>query len=994
MENRVVAQRPEQTQCRPAGSASLALRLLVSLGVALALLPGMPWAAEPADTKVQALLTSWKQAERGPFVGVRWYCADGSVRMPRPYACEEVGGGRQHGLWSQPAQNLRENGYLIANILAAIPPRQLAAQTDAGLDVLTSVLIERYLMARDDGWIWRQARYFRGVLQDDDERQAARAALLQMLADDQPRKARLALIREAARQLPIEGASAPLQRIRTLSNQLAEQAPALAPLRNKIHTRLQPEDAQAVRRAQALTDQPEVQTELENLARSIDALFSSAELPQKLRRFARYNPPVTDALQTAADVLASSTPASVADLRRLAWAQTRLLHLIAGDGQPAGRLEAVQLSLALEERIFALGQRWLEAQSRPQRAELVDWLDYNLRALFGAAFITETEYDAAAKAIRQLKQSALTVEDYRQALSTLERVPQWARRRYVLFFGPMQNTLSAIEPMAADFVTDRLRASPVLVHSRMMDWLQRDLALELGLEHRILGEPLASGLQVLNPGVAQGMLRGTQELQLAQDRPQIALVEETVADLPSVAGIITADAGNALSHVQLLAQNLGIPNVVASGPALERLQKARQQELFMAASPGGVVHILGKTPELAVAEQAGAAGPSPLQPNLAKLELDLPAGGSGFIGLSDLTLADSGRRVGPKAAKLGELAQRFPGTVSPGLAIPFAWFARMLEQPRQGQAGPFRDWLAQRYAQWQAMPAGEARRALLQQTLQAAQKHVQTSPFPAGFQEGLRAAMVRQFGALGEFGVFVRSDTNIEDLPNFSGAGLNKTVPHVVGWEPTLAAIRSVWASVFSERSWGWRQAMIPDPMNVYAAVLLHQSVDVDASGVLITQGSPSRAPFPLKLTMNEGPGGGVSGQSAESWELQKGGQAQFLQSATEPYRYALKEQGGVRQQRVKNIGLLLNSARQQRLLELVEQIAQCCTDLLDDGAEVQPADVEFGFSGNNLVLFQIRPLVQNHDATSNAYLQALDQPMAEFARRRIAMQQPVSVEL
>jgi hypothetical protein len=240
----------------------------------------------------------------------------------------------------------------------------------------------------------------------------------------------------------------------------------------------------------------------------------------------------------------------------------------------------------------------------------------------------------------------------------------------------------------------------------------------------------------------------------------------------------------------------------------------------------------------------------------------------------------------------------------------------------------------------------------------------------------------------------VRSDTNIEDLPNFSGAGLNKTVPHVVGWEATLEAIRTVWASVFSERSWGWRQAMIPDPMAVYAAVLLHQSVDVDASGVLITQGSPTTEPFPLKLTLNEGPGGGVSGQSAESWELDRAGAAAYLQAATEPYRYALKVDGGVTKQRVQNTGLLLSPARQRRLRLLVEQVAECCADLLRDGAEVRPADVEFGFSGDALVLFQIRPLVQNREANSNAYLQALDQTMADYATRSIGMQQPVGLGL
>ena len=50
-------------------------------------------------------------------------------------------------------------------------------------------------------------------------------------------------------------------------------------------------------------------------------------------------------------------------------------------------------------------------------------------------------------------------------------------------------------------------------------------------------------------------------------------------------------------------------------------------------------------------------------------------------------------------------------------------------------------------------------------------------------------------------GVFVRSDTNVEDLPGFTGAGLNKTIPNVVGYDAILQAIREVWASPFSDRA-------------------------------------------------------------------------------------------------------------------------------------------------------------------------------------------------
>ena len=38
-------------------------------------------------------------------------------------------------------------------------------------------------------------------------------------------------------------------------------------------------------------------------------------------------------------------------------------------------------------------------------------------------------------------------------------------------------------------------------------------------------------------------------------------------------------------------------------------------------------------------------------------------------------------------------------------------------------------------------------------------------------------------------GVFVRSDTNVEDLPQFSGAGLNLTVAHQTSADAVLASV-------------------------------------------------------------------------------------------------------------------------------------------------------------------------------------------------------------
>ena len=72
--------------------------------------------------------------------------------------------------------------------------------------------------------------------------------------------------------------------------------------------------------------------------------------------------------------------------------------------------------------------------------------------------------------------------------------------------------------------------------------------------------------------------------------------------------------------------------------------------------------------------------------------------------------------------------------------------------------------------------------------------------------------MARAFGADFKGGVFVRSDTNVEDLPGFTGAGLNLTLPNLVGFDNLVKGITEVWASPYTARAWAWRQSHMRGP--------------------------------------------------------------------------------------------------------------------------------------------------------------------------------------
>ena len=118
-------------------------------------------------------ITTLKTSPRGPFSQIRWFCNDGEILPPRPYACREHGGGFQHGQLSEKTEQLRGQGYLIANLLAGISPTEYRGRSDFD-DQFAQLLIEKFLMGIDQGWIFRRALYYRGAIQDEDERAGGR----------------------------------------------------------------------------------------------------------------------------------------------------------------------------------------------------------------------------------------------------------------------------------------------------------------------------------------------------------------------------------------------------------------------------------------------------------------------------------------------------------------------------------------------------------------------------------------------------------------------------------------------------------------------------------------------------------------------------------------------------------------------------------------------------------------------------------------------------
>ena len=187
-------------------------------------LPFVATAAEkPDDLSVyRGWIEEMKSAERGPFSGIRWFCNDGSILPPKAYACSSHGGGHQHGELSDRTVELRQQGYQVANLLAGVDPESFLASSQAG-DTLAQILIERYLVAADDGWILRRALFYRGAIQEEDEREGARKLLTEMASQPEWIGPRYTTLWVAVRMLPHGKDSASVQKVRQMSASLSDR---------------------------------------------------------------------------------------------------------------------------------------------------------------------------------------------------------------------------------------------------------------------------------------------------------------------------------------------------------------------------------------------------------------------------------------------------------------------------------------------------------------------------------------------------------------------------------------------------------------------------------------------------------------------------------------------------------------------------------------------------------------------------------------------------
>lgn len=323
--------------------------------------------------------------------------------------------------------------------------------------------------------------------------------------------------------------------------------------------------------------------------------------------------------------------------------------------------------------------------------------------------------------------------------------------------------------------------------------------------------------QPLSVAEGYGVLEFIAAADLNQARlgPDVIVVTDDVPnDIPLVGGLITEAFQTPLSHVNVLSQNRGTPNMA--------LRQARDDERI-APYLGELVHFevtpSGFEVSPASSEAANAfwesRGPSG-DPFVPRLDLDV----TDFVDLETASFAAL-PFVGGKAAQFAELYQvsaavngcgRF--AVPPrAFAVPMAHFWKHTEdsgaRERYLEALDDSDFLADYHER--------------QRVLEEIRDLILDHPVDDSLMSDLEAAVRERYGTRR---IRMRSSSNAEDLPGFNGAGLYTSEGLSLDAEGDSLenSLRVVWASLYGQRAHDERQLATIDHSQVAMAVLVHEA--------------------------------------------------------------------------------------------------------------------------------------------------------------------------
>ncbi len=338
-------------------------------------------------------------------------------------------------------------------------------------------------------------------------------------------------------------------------------------------------------------------------------------------------------------------------------------------------------------------------------------------------------------------------------------------------------------------------------------------------------EQLMAGAEYVpfNLGVGVGQIRfvRVEELETGQvfvSPRELVVLDRVPNDIAVVAGIVTGQVQTPLSHINVLSQNRGTPNMY--------LPNALQSEELRALEGKWArleVTAFDWTVTAVTKQEADAWWQAHRPPKIEIPELDLSV-----TQLTDCLELDTQDipAFGGKASHYGRLTRiGGPVRVPKAFAIP-VYFYKKFESDNGFDT---------RIDQMLKDPGFQGDSARRQVMLAELQDDIRVAPLPEGLEELVLAKLATEYPGIR---MRFRSSTNAEDLDGFTGAGLYSSTSGDPNdpQNPVANAIRFVWSSLWNYRAFEEREWRGIDQRGVAMAVLVHRSFPTELSqGVALT---------------------------------------------------------------------------------------------------------------------------------------------------------------
>ncbi len=395
---------------------------------------------------------------------------------------------------------------------------------------------------------------------------------------------------------------------------------------------------------------------------------------------------------------------------------------------------------------------------------------------------------------------------------------------YIISFWPTDPVNFEYASMTYDLIVDNMNFDHGPVYFQPSGTMQEELYEEEKDKFAAAGVPVMLAqdfysnfsFSPLNTGTSYGRLLMADGTTTYSSR-DIVVIKNLPNDLSVAAGIITEAPQTPLSHVNLKAQQNGIPNAyVQAATTNETLTSLAGEYVRYEVTSDGWRVTKATNDEVTAFVEASRPPASPPPVSNLKVTSIMPLSAIGF---------HDANAFGAKAANVAELGKILnPGTAPTGYAVPFFVYDEFMKSN-----GLYEEALAMI-----AAPDFREDAGIRRERLKAFREKIQSSEAPEWML--LKLGVLQKAFPPGT-NIRCRSSTNNEDMEGFNGAGLYNSCTHRADEGHLIKSMKQVWASLWTFRAFEEREFYRVDHMKVYMGVLVHPNYDDElANGVGITR--------------------------------------------------------------------------------------------------------------------------------------------------------------